>query len=235
MIRFARYAAAICMVLVLALSCSKESRDFPLAVNVTATGSVSGDTFTDDKGISYRIARTDAGVKVADMERALAVFDVLGKTGEKEYSMALHYLYQPLCKEYTALSEATEEMLGTDPILVQAGWISGGYVNLDFTFSYPKDSQSSHLIALILDDTQPMDTLRFTLRHNGYGEGFASEGDRSSFLEGTGFACFDVSALVPDDDRAIPVRITAPWYETAGDDIRTGGTIDLVTRGHLSR
>lgn len=228
-------AAVLFPAIVMTCSCSKEHEDYPIAINVTATGSVKGNVFTDDKGLAYNIGKADSDVKVRDMERALASFDVLEKTGDREYSILLHYLYEPLCKEITRLSEAEEGILADDPIIIRTGWVSGGYLNLNFSISYLNGSDASHMIGLVLDDSQPLDTLRFTFRHNGYGEGFADEGNRSSYSEGSGFVCFDVRNMVPDGKDSIPFTITAPWYETIGDDIRTGGTINLVTRGQITR
>lgn len=233
--RILTYAVAVTLAAVSAISCSKEKYDFPIAFAIQTTGSVSGDTFTEDNGTVYSITEVLKGVEVSDMDRALACFDILKKTGDKSYSIRLLSLYKPLCKDKLDLSKASEEELAYDPVMLEEGWISGGYINLRFLLSHIKDSETLHLINLVYDDTQPADTLRFTLRHNGYGEGFAHEGDRSNFTESAGFVCFNVSGMVPEGMESIPVKITAPWYETVGEDVRTGDTIDLVTRGVLKR
>lgn len=233
---FTRYAAAAIAVLSVACACSRQELDLPIAVNVTMTGSISGDTFTDDQGLDYRMTGTAEGVSLTDMDRALVTVNVIGKISDKEYSAYLLSLYKPLCKKVAMLSAATDEMLREDPVLIDTGWISGGYVNLGITFSRLKESDTAHQIELILDDSTAGDgTLRFTLHHNGFGEGFADEGNRSSYDDVAGFVCFNVSGLLPDGIDSMPVSITAPWYETVGDDIRTGNVIEIVTKGRLSR
>lgn len=233
---FTRYAAAAIAVLSVACACSRQELDLPIAVNVTMTGSISGDTFTDDQGLDYRITGTAEGVSLTDMDRALVTVNVIEKISDKEYSAYLLSLYKPLCKKVAMLSAATDEMLGEDPVLIDAGWISGGYVNLSITFSRFRGSETAHQIELVMDDSATDDgTLHLTLHHNGFGEGFADEGNRSSFTDVAGFVCFDVSGLLPDGTDSMPVSITAPWYETVGDDIRTGNVIEIVTEGRLSR
>lgn len=224
-------AAALTMV----LSCSKEKRDYPIAINVTATGSISGNTFTDDGGTAYDIAANCTDTEIEDMDRALVMFDVLDKIGEGRFSIRVLYVHKPLCKEPVKITDADEETLVMDPVLIDEGWISGGYINLRFIFSRLRESETAHMINLVREEGQQDDTLRFTLRHNGFGEGFAHEGNKVGYDEVAGFVCFDVSAMVPDGDERIPVRITAPWYETTTDGIRTGETVDMVTRGILHR
>ncbi len=229
------YAIAAMLAAAAAVSCTKERYEFPIAFAVQTTGSVSGDTFTEDNGTVYEITEVLNGVEVSDMDRALARFDVLRKTGERRYSIRLISLFKPLCKDKVDLSKASEEELAYDPVMIAEGWISGGYINLRFILSHMKDSETPHLINLVYDDKQPMDTLRFTLRHNGFGEGFAHEGNRSDYAESAGFACFNVSGMVPDGIESIPVKISAPWYETVDGDVRTGQAVDLVTNGVLRK
>lgn len=229
------YAAAAAAALTMVISCSKEKRDFPIMMNVTSTGKIIGDTFTDDDGISYEIVQKGSEVKVEDMDRALVIFDVLSKTGDKQYDIRLNYLHKPLCKTPVKVSEASDEQLVNDPIYINQGWISGGYINLGFVFSHMMQSDVKHMINLVMEERQKDDTLRFTLHHNGYGEGFADEGNRSDYTESAGFACFSLSGILPEGSEAVPVKITAPWYVTVGDDIRTGETFNLVTRGMIRR
>lgn len=218
-----------------AVSCTKDKADFPIAYSVESMGTIDGNTLIDDNGLVYEIVEVREGVDVYDMDRALAYFDVLRKLEDKRYSIRLLYLMHPLCKDVLNRSTAHESELACDPVLVRGGWISGGYINLNLLLTRRIMSDTKHMINLVYDDSQPMDTLRFTLNHNGFGEGFADEETRPEYEDATGIVCFNVSGMLPDGAESIPVKITAPWYETVEDDIRTGQTINLVTKGTLRK
>lgn len=225
--RFIAYALLAAMIMAGAASCGKEGGSKrPIAYGVRTTGSITNGVFIDDKGIEHEIQELEKGVmKPADEPRVLATFDLLKEISEKRYAIRLTSLFRPLIKDAITLTGADEKDLAQDPIFIQEGWISAGYLNIGFTFTQKKESETPHTLNLVLDDTQPSDTLRFTLRHNGAGEGLANEGDKNEYKYGTGFACFKIESMMPEGKTEIPITITAPWYEIVGDGILTGKTV----------
>ncbi len=233
------YTIAVIAAGSMVLACSKEDSDATLAYNITATGSIRGNNFTDDNGIVYQISENATGGVIADSDRTLAYFDLLEKLSENNYKIRVNYIYSPLCKDAVVRSNASEDALAEDPLYIMEGWISGGYVNLMFEFTYKGNSSTRHLINLVYDDSQPSDTLRFNFTHNGYGEGFAGEGNLNGLSSATSFACFDISALTddlfPDGFDEVPVKISAPWYLVDDNGSYTGETTDIVTYGVLKK
>lgn len=226
---FLRFLAVTAVIL--AVSCSKEK--LPVAYNVSAMGTMKAGVFTDDSGLSYTIREFGANdVEVRDIERALAVFDVLEKTGDKEYEIRLYRLTEPLCKEPVKASESVWEK---DPIRIEEGWISGGYLNLCLEFTFVAKSETKHKLDLVYDDTQSADTLRFFISHDSFGESYKKGCNPLEFSRGISYATFKIDTLLPSDKESMPVKISYPWYMTDSDGQITDKTRTVTTCGTLKR
>lgn len=231
--RILKVVTMVLMSMAMVLSCTKGK--MPIAMGLNTIGSIKGDIFADDRGMTHVISESVCGYE--DMERAYAEFDLLEKVAEGKYSIRLRYVHAPLCKDPLRKSATDDSELGNDPVKIADGWISGGYINLKLDFCFRQGSETKHFINLVYDDTMPKDTIRLSLRHNGYGEGRMYPGD-ASLSVGQSIACFRTEGLLPEGKDEIPVVISGSWYETVTTEdgvMMTGGLTEFKNKGVLKR
>ena len=152
--------------------------------------------------------------------------DVLKEVGKNEYDVRVHYMDTIFTKSpvQASIADTDDDKKVEDPIHIDQLWISGGYINLYIMFEIqinPTLTNSKHMINLVLDDsTNETGKYTFTLRHNSFGETFASQNaeaadaEISAHGEGTpnwGFAgcyvSFPISELISDKTA----EITLSW------------------------
>lgn len=198
---------------VLAVSCKK---DDTILYNFTTTGNVVDGQFISDDGDMFIIKDRTCSDSFEGIERAIVYCDILKQNGPHSYDIRLNGITRMLVKNAVTASAADEAAIGNDPISLEAGWFSGGYMNIHGLITYKKDSETMHFINLVYDDVNSgADTLRFTLRHNGYGEIYgAPEVEKKDLLLGRVCASFPVERYIPAGAESIPVKVSWTWYLT---------------------
>lgn len=209
-------------ILVLA-SCVK---NYPIANGLTAIGSYDGTTFTSDEGIICKIVESTAAEPLQAMERVYIAYDVISHDGNM-YSIRLLSWTKPLVKKWLRQEEITDEdAIGHDPIRTTGGWISGGYINIELSLSYRKESETKHVVNLVLANPPVQaDSLRLSIRHNGNGESVTTdilnadkaEEWKDTYSFGTSLVCFPTEGILPDDMKELPFAITGDWYYQDAD------------------
>ena len=227
----ARYLIYILLSVVLIAECSKESGT--LAYETTEIGSITGSIFKGDGGNTYDIVEDAAGVK--DMERAYVTFDVLSKTADKRYDIAVKKYQKALVKDPIYLTQAPDT-LGNDAIYLYTAWLSGGYLNMRVVMNFKLNSTVSHWVNLVYDDTAEMDTLRFHLTHNGHGEGnILTATDTTGYRNGAAMMSIPIVQLMPSSMNEIPIKVTSTWYERDTSGVYTGDLKTYTRTGTLYR
>lgn len=201
----------IAVVLLAAVSCKK---DDSIIYGYQGFGTVSGADIILDDGITAIVRNIQCDGSYVECDRILIYCDLLKKEAPSTYAINLRDWKKVLKKPCLVASEVTDwEAVGDDPVNINHGWTGSEFLNLDMYFSFKYDSQTSHFINLVYDDVaSDTDTLRFTLRHNGYGESFPDIPESEASL-GRAYASFPVTEYSPDGQDEIAVKITWKWHK----------------------
>lgn len=202
----------IAVVLLAAVSCKK---DDSIIYGYQGFGTVSGADIILDDGITAIVRNIQCDGSYVECDRILIYCDLLKKEAPSTYAINLRDWKKVLKKPCLVASEVTDwEAVGDDPVDIISGWNGGKYLNLDLLFSFKADSETSHFLNLIYEDGESdADTLRFTLRHNSYGESYPhiSEDD---VRFGRAYASFPIADLIPEGQDAIGVNVTYKWHSS---------------------
>ncbi|MCR5017840.1 MAG: hypothetical protein K6A64_03500 [Bacteroidales bacterium] len=202
-------ATAIIAATLLAVSCFKDNTI--LYREITMAEVINPNQVVTDAGLTYTIVEKAGEGSLEGLSRVLIYCNVLKQTGDKEFDIQLLDFLSPLKKDAVRTSTLTkpDDGLGNDPISVRSAWVSAGYLNLGLAVLI-LDSEKDHTINLEFDDTAPMDTLRFTVRHD---DGVSD--DLNIFAEdnvtGGAYATFPIANLLPEGVSTLPVKLTWVW------------------------
>ena len=207
----------ILAVLLMAAACVK---NYPMVSGTSAMGSCDGQYFISDEGVSYKIVQDNSTEPLGAMDRVYVSFDVIGGSG-KNYDIRVLAWSKPLVKDWVKVSSAAEEQaLGSDPIRITKGWMSGGYINMDIMLTIKRESETKHVVNLCLcNPPVQQDTLRLAFRHNGNKESIPAEmlntldqdALKEQYATGSSLVCFPTSGLLPDGSDSLPFKITTLW------------------------
>ena len=226
-------AAAVAAMILCLVSCM---RDDTLMYGAVSMGVVKNGQILTDEGMTLIVADNPCEGDLKAERRVHVIYDILRKDGPALYEIALLRIVNVLVKDSVNLTESDPDEIGDDPVAVSSAWQGGGYINLLVGLSILKDSEVKHLINLVLDDTAPTDTLRFTLRHNAFGEYMGSQAVSSEDLSIVStYVSFPVFGLIPVGLNEIPVKISWTWHSNAEDGSLVEETRLYSTKGTLRR
>lgn len=213
-----------------AFSCSKNSDIIVSRLSTIVTANA-GNLVTDRGEIL--IVRSGAEGKDLTSGRFFVTCDVLTDRGGNQFDVDVLKIYNVLTKDICRTDEALEaEALVQDPIDIENIWISGGYINMETLIFYIQDSDTKHLLNLVLDQTASnADTLFFDVRHNAYGETPDNPSYKARvFIGGVSYASFPLSSLPAPITKKTVVSFRYPWYTDyttyAKKDFDVTGTYD---------
>lgn len=231
-----RFLPLLLALTALCSSCVKEG--YPLLSNASDIGSLKGAVVTTDAGVVMTITDHVVDLPAEDQNRIVIRFDILRQTGDNRFDIRLNGWTVPLTKEGLRKSAVTDPAeIGDDPIALESGWFSGGYLNMELTLSVKRNSETRHLLNLVFDDTDAADTLRFRVRHNGFGEVLlppVTAVDAAMYDFGRAMFCVPMNGFLPDGKDEMPVKITWSWYEIL-DGQYTGGRKEYSRKGVYHR
>ena len=146
--------------------------------------------------------------------------DETGLEGRMNYYIRLYRLRDVLTKDPVKQSfinedeEQRQDSIGNDPINVREAWFGGRYLNVEFNIPVTSDSKVQHFINLVQDDVVAHnDTVYVTLRHNAYGEKPDTGNDRGNYFWARGQVSFDLTSIVPEGQKSVPVKLIWTEYE----------------------
>lgn len=205
---------AIFAILLAAAACSKNAGAILSRVYTIATAK-DGKLITDE-GDTY-IINDGADGKDLSSGRFYVGCDIIKDRGGNTYDVnlltALSVLVKDIKHDGTPLDP---EVLVNDPIEPENIWISGGYVNMELLLFVLKDSETRHLVNLVLDTGRSnADSLFFDVRHNAYGEfpdSPAYEGNEGFYI-GVFYASFALDGLPAPMTKKTTVIFRYTWYD----------------------
>lgn len=209
------------LLLILAVACQK---DYMMATSLQEMGSFDGKVFVSDRGIKFNIVSDESETPLKDAaERVFVKFDIM-RPNSDGYDIVVRSWLIPLVKDWRKRSSLTQDDdFGNDPIRVNGGWIGGGYMNMEVVIYFLPESETRHLVNLVLEDTPPdPDTLRFTMMHNAYGEvpspqSLKEEDPEVKYSRGVSTVCFPTEGMIPADKEEMPFKISSTWYAVDDD------------------
>jgi len=199
-----------------AMACSKNSGTVLSRVTTIATAS-DRKLFTDN-GETFIINNGAEGKDISS-GRWYIIGDLVSKLKDNTYVVNLQKILPVLVKDIKNDSAPLEpEILVNDPIEPQNIWISGGYVNMEMMLLFIYDSETVHLVNLVLDTGRShADSLFFDIRHNAYGETPANpEYSADGFLGGRFYTSFPLSSLPSPITGETVFQFRYPWYDDLG-------------------
>jgi len=119
----------------------------------------------NDYGVPYYVTSDLTDGKYVVNDRLLILFDVTNRN----YDITLKtYLKSTILKPVPVENDEPSDF--KDPVIIQASSISGGYVNLQFSYYRKKDSSYEHRIFMEYKDDTRSNFLNLFLLHDGNGE-----------------------------------------------------------------
>lgn len=223
----------------LCLSLSSCQKDDTLLYSTYSIGNVVNGVFTSDEGVTFNVAEQVCEGRLDTMKRAFIVCDVLEKTkGQNDaYNIRLRELHSVLTKDVLNSDEIDDAVIGDSAIRLSNGWVSKGYFNVYFHFTYFAESRTKHFINLVVDkEKSTSDNIVLQLRHNGYGETLdkASDSDLNRVKVGSGYASFKIEDIIPEGKDQVSTTINWVWHSEMGNVIDKE-TVPCSTTGVLSR
>ena len=212
------------------------SRDDTIMYGAISMGTADSGTIVTDEGMTLKVVENPCEGNISEKRRVHVIYDILRKEGPARYQVRLNRILNVLTKDAIVAGSVPEEELGDDPIHISSAWESGSYINLLIALAVVKDSSVKHLVNLVLDDPSATDTLRFTLRHNAYGEYYRSpqlkEGAEISTV--ASYASFPANKLVPPGKDRMPVKISWTWYDNNEDGALSETTRTYTLKGIIT-
>lgn len=191
------------------------NKDDTFLYNYSSIGDVQGNTIVSDNGVVYNVTASSAQEAYENQARVAFLCNVLKKISDTEFDIELLSWTRVLVKDYLNSSEITDQnAVGNDPIFLQEAWYSGKYLNIKFSYTMKKDSETIHYINLVLNNDKSSDTgLCFHLRHNGSGESFGPGSDISLTESAlvSGYVSFPINAAIPSGASSVELEIGWDW------------------------
>ena len=208
-------AAALCT-LGAATSCLENEEDSVLIYGYTAIGNMKDGALLTDYGQTFHILQKECEGSLDTCSRVIVYCDILKQLDDagNEYNIKVRSFTCPLVAEPIAASTAGEVV--SDPVEIAQGWLSGGYINVNYRHLYAAGTGVKHTVSLLYDDVKSnADTLYYTLKHNAFGE--TTGGGKYTLYDLSmkyGYASFPFTQHVPYSAASITVCLSWDWYTT---------------------
>lgn len=207
------------------------------------------DLFISDEGLTLHITDSSIGELLPATGRIIIIYDIINElVKDKEFNVKATAYYPVSRKNPVASNEndldGENKPLGSDPVRLNSGWVSGGYLNVEAWILTKRSSSAVHTINLEykgIENREGKEIMVFELRHNASGD--APQVDEkgnvtnlAQFETVATYLSFAIENLIPEGSDRFPVEIAHAFYytnETADGyiikkDITTG---DIARRG----
>ena len=120
-----------------------------------------------------------------------------------DYNAEVFHLQNILTKDIIPLTQATADSIGADPINMTYGWVSEGYLTLEFQFYSTNNEAKRHMINMVYDvDKELVDAegyINLEYRHNAF--------EDESIILGEGLASFKLDNIAEELENAKGIKI----------------------------
>lgn len=154
-----------------------------------------------DNGDRLWPAATDVRYLPKFNQRAIVNYTILSdRQGEYTHYVKVNDIWNVLTKQILELTTENADSIGNDPVQVNAVWVGGDYLNVDFMFNY--GGNRPHAINLVenaLSSSSTSNDIELEFRHNAYGS------TNNQLYEG--FACFDLKPFRNNNTDSVSFSI----------------------------
>lgn len=191
-------------------------QDDTLRYNNITMGDIKNGTFISDQGNIFNVVEKTCEGNLEEMKRAFVACDVLRlKPGtENEYDIRLNAVANVLVKDAIKrnIADEDDEAAVSDPVYINAFWISGGYLNMQIIFEKKEGSDKKHLVNLVMEENEEDGKYVFTLRHNAFGESFTYEpNDGDKIMLALAYVSFPLTDII--DMSSAEITFNWKWYQ----------------------
>lgn len=202
---------AVALAATLASSCLKGSGF--LGADMTM-GIVKDGKIEADHGYEYTVTKDNTNGEWTKLERLLFSCYITEKTEDGKYNIELNDFVSVPITKVKGMSEVSDwEAIKEDPVLVNAAWIGGDYLNIRAFFPFVPANKEKHNIALYMDEVaSTKDTVKFDVRHDAGKDG---DIDKYAALYSIAYSynSFPIEDFLPAGQDSIAVAITYNWFE----------------------
>ncbi len=199
----------------LAFSCQENTGyslgDFRIGIATIKAESDNSYSLLLDNGQHLWPAASDVHHSYKNKQRVFINYTILSdRQNGYDHYVKVNDMWPILTKQIVELNSDNELEIGNDPIQVNAAWIGGDFLNIDFMFNYGgKRPHYINLVKNVLSPAGAPNVVELEFRHNAYNS------TQSRLHEG--FVCFDLSPLRSDfsDSVKIAIHVNDP------DEIKT--------------
>lgn len=155
-----------------------------------------------DNGDRLWPAASDVRYLPKNNQRVIVNYTVLtGRQGEYTHYVKVNDIWNVLTKRAINLNAANADSIGNDPVRVNAIWVGGDYLNVDFMFNY--GGIRPHAINLVnnmlKESPSEPNVIELEFRHNAYGS------NETTLYEG--FVCFDLTPFRVNDVDSVAISV----------------------------
>ena len=205
-----------------------------LVSNEQTMGMVAPDCFITDQGLKYNIFSKECEGDIFELKRAFIVCDVLRRgTEPASYDILLKRFTEVGLPEYTTKETLPDVSVETDPVLINAMWTSGRYLNFQLAYPAPKGSEVEHVFSFVTYTKMEDGFYVIDLIHNAGGE-VNGEWDPEAKIETrTTMVSLPLSSFYTAgtfEDVSVPYEVRYTWYVTENGSI-TQKTVPTFLRG----
>lgn len=196
--------------LCLSFSCQENTGyslgDFRIAIATVKSDANKSYSLLLDNGQLLWPAASDVSQLYKDNQRVFLNYTILSdRQNGYDHYVKVNDMWKILTKPIVKLNSDNELEIGNDPIRVNAAWIGGDFLNIDFLFNY--GGVRPHFINLVENTKFPstvQDVIQLEFRHNAYNS------TQSTLHEG--MVCFDLKPLRAEsrDSVKISVQVKEP-------------------------
>lgn len=199
------FAISFIGLVVLLFSCDENNKyslgDF--RVDIATVELVDDNTYALilDNGDRLWPAATDVRYLPKPNQRVIVNYTILSdRQGEYTHYVKVNDIWNVLTKQILELTTENADSIGNDPVQVNAVWVGGDYLNVDFMFNY--GGNRPHAINLVenaLSSSSTSNDIELEFRHNAYGS------TNNQLYEG--FACFDLKPFRNNNTDSVSFSI----------------------------
>lgn len=175
--------------------------DFEVNIATVVLEGQNGYSLLLDNGKTLWPAASDVSYLPQENQRVLVNYTILSNQQNGfDHFVKINAIRNLLTKSVIELNAQNEDSIGNDPVKVNAMWVGGDYLNVDFMFNY--GGLKPHAINLVdntLSSSETPNAVDLEFRHNAYGS--------TNHQLFQGFVCFDLKPFRVETENSVTFKI----------------------------
>lgn len=158
----------------------------------------------------YYMGTNDPNSRLKTGDRILLNYTVIGDDGSngeniEEYYIRVNSVKKILLKGILDITEANQDSIGNDPIIVKKAWVKGNLLNLEIKYWGRYEVHFINLVKQPGELTAANQPIELELRHNAHGD--------LEDIPFVGYVSFNLDRLQIQGIDSVQFRVTATDYQ----------------------